>query len=216
MNSKLQGVSLLILGLAAVWGFLAQRDAAEQLATLESQVASLRASLTEASASALADRVAELETARAVRSAEPPKAPSPRSKPGGADLTGSTPQKIAELKDALRSEMATMVEAKSDQARVAKRDERRARWREGALHSVADFVNDRELDEETAEKVTAYMERSIGDGMAQWAKVEAQEMSFYEFRKEMKKARKAFEDEMASLLSDEDYTALIEAFPAKF
>ena len=219
MSAKIQVIYVTLLGSAIVWGVLSHQDAARQLSALEEKVTSLQQTLAAAKNDALAARVAQLE-AREKRRAQPAKPPRPAldATTGRTDkaVLPSDGKTLARLKAALREEVATMVEAESDEASAAKREARKSRWRDGVMHSLADFVSDRELDAETAEKVNAYMARSITEGMAKWAKVEAQEMSFYEFRKEMRTARKAFEEEMADLLSEDDYAALVEAFPAKF
>jgi len=222
MNTKVQVISLLLICGVVVWGGFARQDAAEQLMALEAKVATLQKALAEHPSEGLSRRVAKLEAqeGRAPSGGDlARRAKTSRPMDGSAaapEIARAVKQDLQELKAALRDEVATMVESETDQARAAKREEKRARWREGAMHSVADFISDRGLDEDVGEKVGGYMERAIGDGMAMWAKVEAQEMSFYEFRKEMRKSRKAFEEEMSALLSEEDYAALIEAFPAKF
>jgi len=125
------------------------------------------------------------------------------------------PAELTEISEELRDEIAEMVASEQEGARKDRREEWRAKFVDGMRESVSEFVEDHELDEELGQQIQSIFDEGIKEGIELHKEMEAEEISWYEFRKEMKANREAFESDLSAILSEEDFEALMEVFPKR-
>jgi hypothetical protein len=130
--------------------------------------------------------------------------------------TKATPAaELTEIKDALRDELVGMVAEEQEVASEERRNERRAKWIDGMRQSVEEFAADRELDEEVAQQIQSIVDAGMEEGMKLHEEMKNEDISYYEFRKEMKANREVFESDLSGVVSGEDYDELMELFPGR-
>jgi len=131
----------------------------------------------------------------------------------GAPKAG--PAELTEISDELRDEIANLVADEQEGAHKNRRAEWRARFVDGMRESVSEFVEDHGIDEDLGQQIQTIFDEGIKEGIQLHKEMEAEEISWYEFRKEMKANREAFESDLSAILSEEDFEALMEVFPQR-
>jgi hypothetical protein len=217
MATRVQIAVLALIALLVAWSANSQRAVVSEVNTI-----SERLSLLEERAEGLASRRAggrmgKSGPGRRMRRAKAQAVLNGEEASNSAD-TGAPRAGAAELtliKEELRDEIAGMVADEQEEAHADRRAMWRSRMVDGLRESVADFVEDRGIDEAVGQQIQSMIDQGIKETMQLHDEMEADEISWYEFRKEMKANRESLEAELAGMVSDEDYDALMELFPRR-
>ena len=125
------------------------------------------------------------------------------------------PAKLNQIKEELRDEL---VEIAADEQEAAQED-RKQQWRnrieDGMKESIAEFVEDHQIDKATASQIQNLADERWKEGMKLWEELEKEEISWYQLQKERKANREAFEADVAELLTDEEFEAFMVIFPKR-
>lgn len=134
----------------------------------------------------------------------------------GSSGSAASPAELTEITDTLRDELVQIVEDEQEIASENRREEWRTRMREGMRESVEEFVEDRGISEDVAEQMRTIFEDGMEEASRLYGEMRNEDISWYQFRKEMKANREAWEGDLESILSDEDYQEILEVFPRRY
>ena len=134
----------------------------------------------------------------------------------GSAGSAASPAELTEITDTLRDELVQIVEDEQEIASENRREEWRTRMREGMRESVEEFVEDRGISEDVAEQMRTIFEDGMEEASRLYGEMRNEDISWYQFRKEMKANREAWEGDLESILSDEDYQEILEVFPRRY
>lgn len=220
MANRIQIAVLSLLVLLTVWSMNAQRTVVSDVSGLSERLSLLEERAT--TGFSVADGRARGGRAMRDRSGRRMGAKAKAHLEAQADAeSGDTGAKAApaaeltEIKDALRDELVGMVAEEQEVASEERRSERRARWIDGMRQSVEEFAIDRELDDDVAQQIQSIVDAGMEEGMKLHEEMKNEDISYYEFRKEMKANREVFESDLSGVVSGEDYDALMELFPGR-
>ena len=134
--------------------------------------------------------------------------------------TGSAPPvagsaELTEIPDSLRDELVQIVEDEQEIASENRREEWRTRMREGMRDSVEEFVDDRGISDDVAEQMRTIFEDGMEEMSRLYTDMRNEDISWYQFRKEMKANREAWEGDLEAILSEDDYQEILEVFPRR-
>ena len=205
-------------GVLLLWSTLSQRSMVAKLDGLTERVA-----LLEERGEAVAARRAGRGEASSGRSVFRGKSKGKRMRRQAAEQTdtgspGSVapPAELTEITDTLRDELVQIVEDEQEIASENRREEWRTRMREGMRESVEEFVEDRGISEEVSDQMRTIFEDGMEEASRLYGEMRNEDISWYQFRKEMKANREAWEGDLESILSDEDYQEILEVFPRRY
>lgn len=205
------GLSALAVAASAVLVFLyadvrrQADDMRQHIAALEAQMADARpVSLRGTDVAAGTRSRAETST-----SAEMPRAPRPSSD----DAIDNRPATRSALPGDLRQEVAAIVEEERSSAHEKRREEWESRMKEGFAQSLMDFADDLGIDAPTIGKVQVLFNDMMDRRAELQRELQAQNMSFYEFRQESRKFDQEMHEKMSQLLSQEQLEAFADTFP---
>jgi hypothetical protein len=218
MVQKFQFAVLSLLALIVVWSANSQRAVVSEVSALSERI-----NLMEERAGGMEGSRADRREGKAARQGKrkmgaKAKAHLARQAGGGSGDTGSTQAGAAELtqiKEDLRDELVGMVAEEQEVASEERHERRRARFVDGMRESVAEFVEERSIEEAVALQIQGIVDAGIEEGMKLHQEMKNEDISYYEFRKEMKANREAFEADLSNVVEGEDYEALMELFPSR-
>lgn len=218
MTQKIQIVVLSLLALIVVWSANSQRAVVSEVSAL-----SERLNLLEDRGAGMAERRSAKREGKASRHGKRKmgaKAKAHLAQQGGGRTgdTGSTqadPAELTQIKEDLRDELVGMVAEEQELANEERHEKRRARFVDGMRESVAEFVEDRGIEEAVALQIQGIVDAGIEEGIKLHEEMKNEDISYYEFRKEMKANREVFEADLAQVVDGEDYDALMELFPGR-
>ena len=133
---------------------------------------------------------------------------------GSQDVAGAAD--LTEIPEALRDELVQIVEAEQENASENRREEWRARFEEGMRSSVEEFVEERGVSDEVASQMRTIFEEGMQEASRLHNEMKDEEISWYQFRKEMKANREAWEEDLESVMSDDDFQEILEVFPRRY
>ena len=131
----------------------------------------------------------------------------------GAEVSGA---ELTEIPDSLRDELVQIVEDEQEIASENRREEWRTRMRDGMRESVEEFVEDRGVSDGVAEQMRTIFEDGMDEASRLYGEMREEEISWYQFRKEMKSNREAWEGDLEAILSEDDFQEILEVFPRRF
>lgn len=219
MSSRGWMVAAVLGGVLLIWNAVSQRAMLAKVDGISERVA-----LLEERAGALAVRRSGRGEAVSDRARYRGKSKGKRMRPQGEGRTGDTASEgpvassaeLTEIADSLRDELVQIVEDEQEIASENRREEWRTRMREGMRESVEEFVDDRGISDDVAEQMRTIFEDGMEESSRLYGEMRNEEISWYQFRKEMKANREAWEGDLGALLSDDDYQEILEVFPRRF
>jgi hypothetical protein len=219
MTNRIQIAVLSILVLLTVWSTNAQRGVVSDVSVLSERLSLLEGRASEDGRTGRSEsRGGHDRKGPGRRMGAKAKAHLEEQAKASSEDTGTrkTPAaELTEIKDALRDELVDMVAEEQEVASEERHKERRAKWMDGMRQSVEEFATDRELDEEVAQQIQSIVDAGMEEGMKLHEEMKNEDISYYEFRKEMKANREVFESDLSGVVSGEDYDALMELFPGR-
>jgi len=122
---------------------------------------------------------------------------------------------LTQLKEELRDELVEIAADEQEAAQEDRKQEWRNRIEDGMRQSIAEFVDEHQIDKSTAEQIQTLADDRWKDGMKLWEELEKEEISWYQLQKERKANREAFEADVAEMLTDEEFEAFMVIFPKR-
>jgi len=220
LNTKVQIGALVLFFSAFAWGAVTQVRLSNDVGKLTDRIEEME------------DQALMASSARsAYRSGRGPgKAMGPRGKRKGkvslaeGDLDGlsaqsgsgdADPAKLKQIKEELRDELVEIAADEQEAAQEDRKQEWRNRIEDGMRQSIAEFVDDHQIDKSTATQIQNLSDERWKEGMKLWEELEKEEISWYQLQKERKANREAFESDVADLLTDEEFEAFMVIFPKR-
>lgn len=217
MASRVLMGSAALGGVLLVWSVVSQRSMVAKIDGLTDRIALLE----ERSGAVGIRRAGRVEGADS-RAVFRGKSKGRRVRPAAAasEDTGSAPPvagsaELTEIPDSLRDELVQIVEDEQEIASENRREEWRTRMREGMRDSVEEFVDDRGISDDVAEQMRTIFEDGMEEMSRLYTDMRNEDISWYQFRKEMKANREAWEGDLEAILSEDDYQEILEVFPRR-
>lgn len=217
MASRVLMGSAALGGVLLVWSVVSQRSMVAKIDGLTDRIALLE----ERSGAVGIRRAGRVEDAdsRAVFRGKS-KGRRVRRAAEASEDTGSAPPvagsaELTEIPDSLRDELVQIVEDEQEIASENRREEWRTRMREGMRDSVEEFVDDRGISDDVAEQMRTIFEDGMEEMSRLYTDMRNEDISWYQFRKEMKANREAWEGDLEAILSEDDYQEILEVFPRR-
>lgn len=218
MAQRVQIAVLVLVALVVTWSANSQRAVVSEVGLL-----SERLTLLEERAEGVADRRINRREGKASRhggrlmgaKAKAHLAKHGTEKAGDTGASKANPAELTQIKEDLRDELVGMVAEEQEIATEERHERRRARFVDGIRESISELVEDRDIEEATAQQIQTIVDAGIEEGMKLHEEMKNEDISYYEFRKEMKANRESFEADLANVVSGDDYDALMELFPSR-
>ena len=217
MASRVLMGSAALGGVFLVWSVVSQRSMVAKIDGLTDRIA-----LLEERSGAVGIRRAGRVDGADSRAVFRGKSKGRRVRPAAAasEDTGSAPPvagsaELTEIPDSLRDELVQIVEDEQEIASENRRVEWRTRMREGMRDSVEEFVDDRGISDDVAEQMRTIFEDGMEEMSRLYTDMRNEDISWYQFRKEMKANREAWEGDLEAILSEDDYQEILEVFPRR-
>ncbi len=217
MANRIQLAVLVLLAGLLVWNISAQRAVVDEVEELSERMALLEERSQERAARRGMGRNGKAGRAmmRMRSKLEAARVGASEGDTGAAGASGRGVAELTEIPESMRDELVEIVEAEGEEARQNRRQEWRERFQDGMRSSVDEFVEDRGISDDVAEQMHNIFDDGIKEGMRLYQEMENEEISWYQFRQEMRANREAWEQDLEAILSEEDYQEVLEVFPRR-
>lgn len=216
MGRKLIAAALVLVVIGTVWIAMEHRkmsSSVDKLGLRVSELEALNVHLAEQLESSNVETFDQwVKTAQTKRPARNEKVAAPSQ----SAKTTIVEKRIRALKADLLGEVTTIVEEEQQRAQQRQVEEQEQRWRDGLARSIKDFADDQGLDSRKAGKILPILEDTFKHNASLRQQLDAQNISFYEYRQERNLSQEVLDEELLDVLTEEEFKAFKEAFPRRF